>query len=218
MDRKWNQTQPAVISVTDGEPSKWWAWGLALGIAIMTILGAFGSIVNVLMPYDIFLADWNPEDPGIFPENGTSDEQEKWNSSNEEWSIHQNVTNLFDELQGGVAQKVCFMGFINGIIAMIACTMLVQRNQNGFKMAGLWILTSTVSQIVMTIQYSNIIGSIYPSDQQWIAAISLGSNIGGAIFCNIFLLGIVLLCSVKHKGDSNIPESGFHNVKINNQL
>ncbi len=203
------------IKLGNEEPSKWWALGLAIGIAIMTIFSGLGAIVNLLMPYDLLLANWNPEEPGLFPENGTSEEQNSWNASNEEWGIYENVTNMFDEMQGGIAQQVCFFSLFSGVIATIACTMLVQRDQRGFKMAGAWLLTSLISQVITTIQYTKITSSLYPEDLHWISAISLGSNIAGTAICNLFFLGIILVCATKHKGKTSMPESGFH---INKQL
>ena len=179
--------QPNIIPIYNGEPSKWWALGLAIGIAIMTIFSGLGALANLLMPYDLLLSQWNPKEPGLFPVNGTSEEQNAWNASTEEWGIYENITNMFDEMQGGMAQQVCVFSFVSGMVAIIACTMLLQRDQRGFKMAGAWLITSLIGQIITTIQYSNIASALYPEELSWISAVSLGSNIAGTAICNLFL-------------------------------
>ena len=78
-------------------------------------------------------------------------------------------------------------------------------------MAGIWLLVSTIGQIVLSIQYTNLSSGLYPEEQAaWISAISLGANIGGTIICNLSLLAIILICATKHKGKTELPESGFY--------
>ncbi len=210
MNSSWNNPQALGIPVNNGEPSKWWSWGLAIAIGVMTIFSVLGSIVTFLIPYDLLLSDWNPEEPGEFPQNGTNEEQGEWNETNEEWRIYENVTHMFDEMQGGLGQGACLLSFVSGIIGMVACTMLIQRNQNGFTMAGIWLLVSTIGQLILTIQYTNMTSGLYPEEQAWIPAVTLASNLGGTIVCNLSLLAVILICATKHKGRMELPESGFH--------
>ena len=206
----WADPQAIGIPVNNDEPSKWWSWGLAIAIGVLTIFSVLGSIVAFLIPYDQLLFDWNPEEPGEFPQNGTTEEQGEWNATNEEWSIHQNVTHMFDEMQGDLGQGACLLSFVSGVIGLVACTMLIQRNQNGFTMAGIWLLVSTIGQIILTLQYTNLTSGLYPEEQAWIPAFTLASNIGGTVVCNLSLLAVILICATKHKGKTELPESGFY--------
>jgi len=50
-------------------------------------------------------------------------------------------------------------------------------------------------------------------DSIWMS-IQSGSQIGGTLVCNVFLLLIVVMCSMKSQAGGEIEESGFHRQPV----
>ena len=44
--------------------------------------------------------------------------------------------------------------------------------------------------------------------------IQAGSQIGGTLVCNVFLLLIVVMCSMKSQDKGQVEESGFHQQPV----
>ena len=79
-------------------PSKWWAWGLAIFMCIQVFFTLIGTLISAIIPYDMFLDDWDVEEPGEYPANGTSEEQDDWNFTKEEWDSYVAITAMMEDM------------------------------------------------------------------------------------------------------------------------
>ncbi len=65
--------------IVKNEPSKWWAWSLAILIIIWSLFGALGAVGNYYLVnsgfYDDIFSDAK-KNIGEYPDNGTSNEQQ----------------------------------------------------------------------------------------------------------------------------------------------
>ena len=80
-------------------PSKWWSWGLAIFLALMVFFSLLGVIFAAIVPYDQLMNDWKMEEPGVYPTNGTSEEQDEWNSSKQQWDNYVATKKMMDQMR-----------------------------------------------------------------------------------------------------------------------
>ena len=199
-------------------PSKWWAWGLAIFMGIWVFMSLIGVIISAIIPYDLLLDGWDPEEPGEYPADGTSEEQDEWNTTKEEWDSHVALSGLMEDLEDMKPIQIT-TGMVGCIIGFVAVVMLIQQNPTGFKAAYLWLGLSTIGQLwmhfkvqaTMTEFYSNIY--VEESDS-FVLAFQSGMQIGGMLFCNTMLLLIIIMCSMKSQDRGLVEESGFHRQPI----
>ena len=73
------QGQVVLVNAT---PSPWWHWGPAIFLALSVLGTIIGTAIAAFIPYDQFLDEMekDTEEPGPYPENGTSEEQDEWNA------------------------------------------------------------------------------------------------------------------------------------------
>ena len=111
-------------------PSKWWSWGLAIFLSVMVFFSIIGIIFSALIPYDQLMNDWTMEEPGVYPANGTSEEQDEWNSSKEEWDNYVATKKLMEDIDE-LSPIQIWTGLISSVIAIVAIFMLFQLDPNG---------------------------------------------------------------------------------------
>ena len=194
-------------------PSKWWSWGLAIFLSIMVFFGLIGIAISAIVPYDRFVGDWGIEEPGDYPTDGTSQEQDEWNASKEEWDTYIATTNLMEDLEELRPFQI-WTGLISSVIAIVAIFMLFQLDPNAYKVVYGWLGITTVSQVWYAFKTQEMMNEFYGSfpefeDSIWMD-IQAGSQIGGTLVCNVFLLLIVIMCSIKSSDKGEVEESGFH--------
>ena len=198
-------------------PSKWWSWGLAIFLAIMVFFSIIGIIISAIIPYDQLMGDWGIEEPGEFPANGTSEEQDEWNATKEEWDSYVATTNLMEDMEELKPFQI-WTGLISSVIAIVAIFMLIQLNPNAFKFVYGWIGITTVSQLWYALKTQDMMNEFYGSfpefeDSIWMD-IQAGTQIGSTLVCNVFLLLIVIMCSMKSQDKGEVEESGFHRQPV----
>lgn len=197
------------------EPSKWWAWSLAILILIWSLLGAIGASVNYYLVNSGFYEDMFSDvkdDLGEYPENGTSREQQEWNETNKFLDLMGD--DLGEMQQASLQFQFSLICLITGLIASF---LLFARDPNGFKAAGVWLaiiaITGTITQIIaittMNDFYDNIPG-MTASDSSLISGISTGISIGTSLTCYLSVFGFIYLAAIKSKVDEGLTESGFH--------
>ena len=194
-------------------PSKWWSWGLAIFLSIMVFFSLIGIAFSVIIPYDQLMGDWEVEEPGEYPANGTSEEQDNWNASKEEWDIDVAMRKLMDDMEELRPLQI-WTGLISSVIAIVAIFMLFQLNPNAYKVVYGWIGITAVSQFWYALKSQEMMNEFYSSfpefeDSIWMD-IQSGSQIGGTLVCNVFMLLIVIMCSMKSQDKGQVEESGFH--------
>ena len=193
-------------------PSKWWAWGLAIFMAIQVFFTLIGIIITAIITYGALLDDWELEEPGEYTTNGTSEEKNEWNSSKEEWDSYLAINEMMEEMEGMKPIQI-WTGIITCIIGLVAIVMLLQQNSNGFRAAYVWLGISAVSQIWMQYRMQTTMNDFYSNmnvDQNFWMDVQMGMSIGGAMVCNTLLLLIIVMCSIKSQDTQVVEESGFH--------
>ena len=197
-------------------PSKWWAWGLAIFMGISVFFTLIGTLITAIIPYDMLLDDWEIEEPGEYPTNGTSEEQDEWNWTKEEWDSYLAITELMEEMEEMKPIQIG-TGIIGSMIAMVAIVMLFQQNPNGFKAAYAWLGISTLSQVWMQYKMQATMNDFYSNmhveETAWMS-VQMGLSIGSTLVCNTLLLLIVIMCSMKSQDTQVVEESGFHRQPV----
>ena len=189
-------------------PSPWWFWGVAIFLGVMIGLTAVGTAISTLIPYD-YLAnqiDFS-EDPGPYPEEGTAEEQERWNQTKEEYDLTQGLQELLAGLEEEKPIQLTIAVFTSAI-GIVAIYLLSQQRRMGFNVAYAWVIVSSIGQIVQSIRMIEFY-QLVPEEESIPISIQIGSQIGGVLVCNLIYLSVLVVCAINSKG---IPfeESGFH--------
>ncbi len=212
--------QPRVVGseqiLVPEEPSPWWHWGPAIVMILMVIFGAAGLLISALIPMDGFMKYYpEPEHPGAFPENGTSEEQNQWNKSDYRYEEWNQTNNIFETINdSGLYEAQMWVGGLTVITALPVITLLLMRHKWAFRAATAWIIFKSIleSFIALNVQYMmDDIFSLFPEGTPlpptWIYSLS---GIFQIICCHLAMLGVVVVCSMKTTEDEVVPTSGFH--------
>ena len=197
------QGQVVLVNAT---PSPWWHWGPAIFLALSVLGTIVGTAIAAIIPYDQFLDEMekDTEEPGAYPENGTSEEQDEWNATKERWDEYVVVTELIEGLEEIKPYQIG-SGFLVGIVGIAAVVFLFMRDEKGFKFAYAWILTSVITQAIMGLKTQDMMTEFYanmPSEGDeafldiWMN-IQYGLQLGSLLVCNILLFSIFFMCSMK---------------------
>ena len=159
------------------------------------------------------MGDWGIEEPGDYPADGTSEEQNEWNASKEEWDSYVATKKMMEDIDELSTIQI-WTGLISSVIAIVAIFMLFQLDPNGYKVTYGWLGITTLSQLWYAWKIQPIMNEYYATfpefqDSIWMD-IQAGSQIGGTLVCNIFLLLIIIMCSIKSSDKGEVEESGFH--------
>ena len=189
-------------------PSPWWFWGTAIFLGVMVGFTAIGAAISALVPYD-YIANQidSVEDPGPYPEDGNSDEQERWNQSKEEYDFSQ----ALQEMMTGLEQEKPLhltIAALTSTLGIVAIYLLSQQHRMGFNTAYAWVIVSAIGQIVQSIRMIEFY-QLIPAEESISVPLQIGSQIGGVLVCNLIYLSVLVVCAINSKG---IPfeESGFH--------
>ncbi|MDG1525783.1 MAG: hypothetical protein P8Q90_06935 [Candidatus Thalassarchaeaceae archaeon] len=197
-------------------PSKWWAWGLAIFLSIQVFFTLIGALISAIIPYDMLLTDWDAEEPGEYPVNGTSVEQDEWNFTKEEWDSYLAITEMMEDLNELKPLQI-WTGIISSMIAMVAIVMLLQQSPNGFRIAYAWLGISTLGQLwmqhKMQAAMTDFFSNMHVEETAWMS-VQTGMNFGSTLVCNTLLLMIIIMCSMKSQDKGEVEESGFHRQTI----
>ena len=210
------QGQVVLVNAT---PSPWWHWGPAIFLALSVLGTIVGTAIAAFIPYDQFLdgMENDTEEPGPYPDNGTSEEQDEWNATNQKWSEYVALTELMEGFEEIKPYQVV-SGFLVGIVGIAAVVLLFMRDEKGFKFAYAWIMTSVITQAIMGLKTQEMMADFYsnmPSggDEAFLDLwmnIQYGIQLGSLMVCNILLFSIFFMCSMKSQDFGQIEESGFH--------
>ena len=202
-----SQNWQASVPLTQA-PSPWWFWGVAIFLGVMIGLTAVGTAISTLIPYD-YLANQIDlsEDPGPYPEEGTAEEQERWNQTKEEYDLTQGIQELLAGLEEEKPIQLTIAVFTS-TIGIVAIYLLSQQRRMGFNVAYAWVIVSSIGQIVQSIRMIEFY-QLVPEEESIPISIQIGSQIGGVLVCNLIYLSVLVVCAINSKG---IPfeESGFH--------
>ena len=208
------QGQVVLVNAT---PSPWWHWGPAIFLALSVLGTIVGTAIAAIIPYDQFLDEMekDTEEPGAYPENGTSEEQDEWNATKERWDQYVALTELIEGLEEIKPYQIG-SGFLVGIVGIAAVVFLFMRDEKGFKFAYAWIVTSVITQAIMGLTTQDMMTEFYanmPSEEDFLVEwmnIQYGIQLGSLVVCNILLFSIFFMCSMKSQDLGQIEESGFH--------
>jgi len=197
------------------EPSKWWAWSLAIIILLWSLFSALAAAGNYYFANSGFIDDvvsQAKEDIGPYPENGTSFEQNEWNETNDFLNLlDDDLTSIYQpDLQLQFSLIVLLAGFI-------ASFLLFSRDPNGFKAAGVWLglvaITGTIMQIITLTKMGDFYEEIPGIDSSLMTGIATGFSIGASLTCYLTVFAFIYIASKRSSDkEENIVESGFHKV------
>tara|TARA_B110000003_G_scaffold276003_1_gene320416 strand:+ start:3480 stop:4106 length:627 start_codon:yes stop_codon:yes gene_type:complete len=189
-------------------PSPWWFWGTAIFLGVMVGFTAIGAAISALVPYD-YIANQidSVEDPGPYPEDGNSDEQERWNQSKEEYDFSQALQEMMTGLEQEKPLQLTIAA-LTSTLGIVAIYLLSQQHRMGFNIAYAWVIVSAIGQIVQSIRMIEFY-QLIPAEESISVPLQIGSQIGGVLVCNLIYLSVLVVCAINSKG---IPfeESGFH--------
>ena len=204
-------------------PSKWWSWGLAIFLCISVFGTIVGTAIYAVIPYDSLLGEWDPEEPGEYPVNGTEEEQAEWNRTEYEWNEYQSIQTMMNEMEDLKPQFVV-TGIVTIAAGIPAIFFLFQQDRKGFSFTFAWLAIGTVTQVWLRLKMQSAMSGIYDNmDAEELAgletwlSIQRGLEVAGVLICNTFLLMIVIMCYLKSQDDGHVEESGFHLSNNNTQ-
>ena len=203
--------QHSQAPIIDANPSPWWYWSVAIYLGLMVVLGALGAVVMAVMPYEYIASEFAwADDPGAYPESGTSEEQEEWNEQKELWDLQQITYNLMIDLEDDKPLQLTISAVLTlaGIIAIIQ---LAQQKFNGFMIAFVWLVLSFISKVFMTFRMNEMMGDLnrlFPEETGSLGYQMLYS-LGGEVMCNTILVALLITCAANSR-PKTIEESGFH--------
>ena len=208
------QGQVVLVNAT---PSPWWHWGPAIFLALSVLATIVGTAIAAIIPYDQFLDEMenDTEEPGTYPDNGTSEEQDEWNVTKERWDEYVAVTELIEGLEE-IKPYLIVSGFLVATVGIAAVVLLFMRDEKGFKFAYAWIFTTVITQAIMGLKTQDMMAEFYanmPSEEDFLVEwmnIQYGIQLGSLMVCNILLFSIFFMCSMKSQDFCQIEESGFH--------
>jgi hypothetical protein len=194
------------IIAIKNEPSKWWAWGLAILIALWSIFGVLGAAAAYYFADSGWLEDL---DAGPYPDEGTSGEQKEWNETNE-WlnSFENDLNSIYQpQLQLQFSMITLFAGFV-------ACFLLFTRDPHGFKAAGIWLgiiaIRGTILQYISLTKVQGLYENIPGVDASMMTGIATGFSIASSLTCYLSIFGLIYIAAIRSKKEEQITESGFH--------
>ena len=197
------------------EPSKWWAWSLAIIILLWSLFSALGAAGNYYFANSGFIDEIVSEaqkEIGPYPDNGSSFEQNEWNETNDFLKLlEDDLTSLYNpSLQLQFSLIVLLAGFI-------ASFLLFSRDPNGFKAAGVWLglvaITGTISQILTLRNMGDFYEEIPGIDSSLMTGIATGFSIGASLTCYLTIFAFIYIAAKRSSDkEENIVESGFHKV------
>lgn len=197
------------------EPSKWWAWSLAIIILLWSLFSALGAAGNYYFANSGFIDEIVSEaqkEIGPYPDNGSSFEQNEWNETNDFLKLlEDDLTSIYNpSLQLQFSLIVLLAGFI-------ASFLLFSRDPNGFKAAGVWLglvaITGTISQIITLRNMGDFYEEIPGIDSSLMTGIATGFSIGASLTCYLTVFAFIYVAAKRSSDkEENIVESGFHKI------
>ena len=200
-------------SINDHSP--WWARAFAIFLGIIVFL----NVVNIFYLEVFGVSGINhysfgnePSDPGEYPENGTEEEQRKYNYSLSEWEDYQAYTEMMDDLEGSNVTEISQAFAILTVLVGIP-TIAIFWTQNekmlhfgiGFGILSIIgeVWKSYVSSSIVTEYMEKIPGG---ADFAWIPKVSILTS----TTCGITYVALAIVMHNLYHSKNQLPESGFH--------
>lgn len=200
------------------EPSKWWLKSLAIFMSIMIFLMLFQIVSGVLTPILINQVPRDFNELEIYPENGTEQEINDWEESNEFWN---ETIDYLDQFKIFSKFYVIY-GIILFFLGLMAVpTLWNNQREIGFKLTICWFVIYVTSQIHLvmmfyigpglTPEYNFDSGDTYSDILDLMEKIWVLISIGQIMLCNTIILAVILFIFSKSKPQISydIP-SGFN--------
>ena len=172
-------------------------------------IGAFGI--------DGPFAPGGVEDPGPYPENGTSEEQREWNQSKDEYDWVTKYDEMMQKYEdSGMITISIIFSLLTFFIGIPAAILAWANHEKMLHIAIPWALLKMIGDIWVSFISTSITVEFMESipgggDYTWIAY----SSIGGTATCGLCMLGLIVTVALVYRPGPEIPESAFH---INNQI
>jgi hypothetical protein len=206
--------------------SSWWYWGPAVGIILFVISTTFGTFIASIIPYGSAMSYYpEPQQPGQYPENGSTEEQSQWNNSNKEYADWNLTNNIVDSIiDSRIQEKQIWVGTLLVATAIPVIALLLAKHPWSFRATAIWIFFKSILESYLSMQVQYMIEDILimiPELNQYLAPpwVYSISGIFQIICCNLLLLSIIVVCSMTTANSEIVPPSGFHiDYDINRKL
>ena len=199
--------------------SPWWARIIAIVFGFIVL----GSIANVFYLEYFGIAGINhysfgnePDNPGEYPQNASSEEQADYNWSLQEWEEYLSYQSMVQDLEESNVKEISqAFAALTIMIGIPAIAIFWTQNE---KMLHFGIAFGTVKVVgdVLTAYISSGIVAKYMEsmpgggDYSWIAK----SSVFSSACCGLLFIGLAVVLSNMYHSSKEIPDSGFH-LKVN---
>lgn len=195
--------------------SPWWARSIAILLGFM-VLGSIASVFYLeifgLGGINQYSFDNEPDNPGLYPENGTEEEQSQYNFSIQEWNEYQSYQKMVDDLEESYATEISqLFAVLSVLIGVPAIAMFWTQNEKMLHFGVAFGATKVIGDVWTSYISSAIIANYMDSipgggDYSWIAKTSVFTS----AFCGLFFIALAIVLSNMYHFSNEIPESGFH--------
>ena len=215
---KWQPEQGFSGTVALAEPSPWWGRAVAIIIGLLVAQAALNGLANSFLQISqigTVLSEFAPENPGEYPENGTSEEQEEWNNSMIGWTEYNSAMAMIEELNdSGIQQTQALHSAILFILGLPVIGLAWVGHKKMAHFAGGWVALHASSSVYLQVKIAGILKSYYENsvaNEGVNPAFMAYSGVGSALTCDLFLVAIIVVAAIQMKKDANeIPNSAFH--------
>ncbi len=195
--------------------SPWWARIIAIVIGIMvltSIASVFYLEIFGIGGIDQYSFDNEPENPGDYPQNGSSGEQENYNWSLREWENYLSYQLMIEDLEESYVKEIAqITALVTVLIGIPTIAMFWTQHQKMLISGVAFGTTKIIGDMWVSSLSSEIVGKYMDSvpgggDYSWIAKTSVMTS----SLCGIFLIGLAIVLSKMYNQSAENPEGGLH--------
>ena len=202
-----------INSINDHSP--WWARAFAIFLGFMLLLTVanffyleiFG--INGINHYTFADA---PQDPGVYPGNGTEEEQRDYNNSLREWEDYQSYKEMMDDLEDSYVTEISqIFAVLTLLIGIPTIAMFWTQHEKMLHFGLAFGAVSIIGEVWKAYISSEIVANFMESipgggDYAWIAKTSIITS----SMCGIFYIALAIVLHNMYHNLNDVPQSGFH--------
>lgn len=202
------------------EHSPWWARAFAIFLGIMlffTVANLFYIEIFGINGINHYSFGNEPINPGEYPENGTSEEQRKYNFSLSEWEDYEAYQGMMQELEDSSLTEITqVFAVLSLLVGIPAIAMFWTQNEKMLQFGIAYGAIVTIGEVWKAYISSDIIAGFMESvpggaDYSWMAKISVFTS----GICGIIFIALAIVLHNMYHNLNEMPESGFY-LKVDN--
>ena len=205
-----------INSINDHSP--WWARAFAIFLGFMlllTVANFFYLEIFGINGINHYSFGNEPIDPGSYPENGTEEEQRKYNNSLREWDDYQSYMEMMDDLEESYVTEISqIFAVLTILIGIPTIAMFWTQNEKMLQFGLAFGAISIIGEVWKAYISYEIVANFMESvpgggDYAWIAK----SSIFTSSMCGILYIALAIVLHNMYHNLNELPDSGFH-VKV----